>query len=180
MSVRKGKYDRGCGSVNVGIISSGISVGVPVSRNLDITASARLSYINSLYGSLLRGKSSEIRYNLNDLSVTAVWTPTRNDRVIADFFHNSDRLRIIDDSYALGTAMNWGNIAGAVTWEHKLPGGAMENSAYYSGFHNRLSLEMPQMGLRLPSEMAQVAVKGVIDLDFGLSLLHISEPTRPY
>lgn len=167
MSVRKGKYDRVCGSVNVGIISSGISVGVPVSHNLDITASARLSYINSLYGSLLRGKSSEIRYNLNDLSVTAVWTPTRNDRVTTDFFHNSDRLRIIDDSYALGTTMNWGNIAGAVTWEHKLPGGAMENSAYYSGFHNRLSLEMPQMGLCLPSEMAQVAVKGVIDLDFG-------------
>ncbi|MDE6457028.1 MAG: Plug domain-containing protein, partial [Muribaculum sp.] len=132
MSVRKGKYERVCGTLNVGVISSGISVGVSVSRNFDITASARVSYINDLYGSLLRGKSSEIRYNLSDVSVTGIWTPTSYDKVTADFFLNSDHLKVIDDAYVLDTEMKWGNIAGAVKWEHAMPGGSMQNSVYYS------------------------------------------------
>lgn len=164
MSVRKGKYERVCGTLNVGVISSGISVGVPVSRNFDITASARISYINDLYGSLLRGKSSEIRYNLSDVSVTGVWTPTSYDKVTADFFLNSDHLKVIDDAYVLDTEMKWGNIAGAVKWEHAMSGGSMQNSVYYSGFTNRLSLDMPQMGLHLPSEIGQLSVSGVVDL----------------
>lgn len=167
MSTRRGKLEHVDGSVNVGVISSGLSLGVPVSRTFDVTASARISYIDQLYGNLLKGKSSQINYNLYDIDVTAVWTPGERDRVTADFFYNSDRLHIVDDDYALGTFMKWNNTVGSVSWERRLSWGKMRTSAYYSGFSNTLSMIMPQLGLKMPSEIRQVSVNGMFDVNIS-------------
>lgn len=164
MSTRRGKLDRVAGSVNVGVISSGLGMSIPVSGTLDVIASARISYIDELYGKLLRGNSSATYYDLGDVSVTAVWTPGLHDRITSDFFMNSDNLRILDDAYAMNTLMKWKNIVASVGWEHRMGKGVIKTSAYYSGFSNRLSLAMPQLGLRLPSGISQVSVNGTIDL----------------
>lgn len=164
MSTRRGKLERVGASVNVGVISSGVSIGAPVSKSVDVTASARISYIDQLYGSLLKGKSSQIDYNLYDMDVTAVWTPGGSDRVTANFFHNSDRLHFIDDDYALGTFMKWNNTVGSLSWEHGTSWGSMRTSAYYSGFSNTLSMVMPQLRLDMPSRIWQASVNGMFDI----------------
>lgn len=164
MSTRRGKLESVRGSVNIGVISSGVSVGLPLSNTVDLTVTARTSYIDRLYGKLLKGKSSAIYYNLSDVCVTAAWTPGESDRVTADFFINSDNLKVTDDAYALGTVMKWGNVAGSVGWCHLLAHGEITNTAYYSGFNNSLTMEMPQLGIRMPSEISQLSVNGRLDL----------------
>lgn len=152
------------GSVNVGMLASSATVRIPVTNGLSVTASGRVSYIDALYGWLLRTDDTDTRYNLYDLNMTIEYHPSSRDRITANGFINRDRLLFKDDNYALDTRMGWGNSVASLSWSRT---GVVKQShtLYYSSMTNRLTLEMPQFLVEVPSSIMQGGLHGEIAVD---------------
>ncbi|MCM1518885.1 MAG: hypothetical protein NC117_09615 [Pseudoflavonifractor sp.] len=147
------------GTVNAGMLASSATVRVPVMAGLSVTASGRVSYIDALYGWLLRTDDTNTRYNLYDLNLTVEYHPASRDRITASGFLNRDRLTFKDDNYALDTRIRWGNNVASLSWEHtgKV---RMAHTLYYSSMSNQLDLVMPQLTVDVPSSIMQGGVHG--------------------
>lgn len=159
-SVRKYKAEKLSGSVNVGMLSSSLNMRTPVGTKADITLSARLSYINSLYSRLLKGNSTETLYDFQDYATTLRFFAAERSVFTLNLFRNNDHLDFIDKNYALDTKIEWHNSIASLDWSFEKGQTAMTHTAYFSEFGNRLSFIMPQLSFDAPSDIKQWAAGG--------------------
>ena len=167
--------DRCAGTVNAGILSSSATVKLPLSRRLSVIASGRISYIDELYGRLLKRRYSEVHYRFYDINLTANFNIDNNNVLSFNLFHNGDKLRYDDVNYALDTHIGWSNTLATLRWRHN-GSLSMTHRVYWSGFSNALGLDMPQVQVRMPSSLSVAGVAGDmrrwcfgdrVDLKFG-------------
>lgn len=146
--------------VRVGMIASSAWLRVPLSRRFSLVASARTSYIDALYSSLLRSRDTQAAYNLSDADLCADWLPADSHRIRATFHYNADHVRYTDLSYSLTTALRWHNLLGGVSWFCSASSFDAENSLYFTSFRNSLRLDMSSVWLDAPTGINEFGARG--------------------
>lgn len=148
------------GMVNLGLIAAGASVTTPAGRHADITASARISYLNLLYSSLLRDKSTDLGYGFKDLNLTARFQPTVADRIIINMFGNRDYLSTDDSRYALHTRFGWHNMLGACEWIHTRGHFDWRQTLFCSNFCSTFDMSMTSISADVTTAITQAGTRG--------------------
>lgn len=167
---RRGLTERVNGVVNVGLLASSATVSAPMGDRADITASARISYINTLYGSLLRANSTDIDYGFNDYNLTARFYPRQGDRLMLHLFYNRDFLGTADDRYALDTRFRWHNFLASAEWEHKRGAFDWHQTLYCSTFGSTFGMAMTRITAKVPSSVTETGTRGNGSFRFGGAL----------
>lgn len=140
------------GSVNVATTSTSATVRTGIADQLAVSMSARLSYINQVYGKFLDRSDVGLKFAFNDLNLSATYRISASDRLIATFFQSTDEVSCADNSYSLNTYLHWKNTVYNIGYSHY--GNIRFNAnIYHSSFANTLSLTMPQMSLNGPSSI---------------------------
>lgn len=147
-------------SVNVGIIDSGVALSTPIGKKLSVAASARISYINMMYGSMLDSDGTRTRYKFHDLNLTANYHISEHDRLQLNIFSNADNLRFTDDNYAMTTLLKWQNDIASMQWRHDSASMEWRQSAYVSRYKSSLGLLMLDFNLDVPSSVTHAGSNG--------------------
>lgn len=181
---RRGLTERVKGVVNVGLLASSATVSAPLGDRGDITASARVSYIDALYGSMLKANSTDIGYGFDDYNLTARLLAGAHDRLSVHLFYNRDFLKTNDDRYALDTRFRWHNFLAAGEWEHRTLRFDWHQNLYCSTFGSTFGMDMTRVGARIPSSITETGTRGHgsfrvggprdVRLLFGASASHLS------
>ena len=152
------------GELNAGMLSSSGYLAVPMAGGrVSVEAAARVSYINALYASFLRMDGSQARYDFGDFDAVVNYAPTGRDNLRGTVHYNRDHVTYDDVAYSLMTLLRWRNTAAGIDWRHEGDHMTMTHSAYYSGFSNRLGLDMGQIRLSAPTSIDRWGVKGVME-----------------
>lgn len=151
------------GTANAGIIASSATVRYAPVRALTVAASARVSYVNPLYGDLLNGHSTAIFYDFADLNLSLAFRPDPSSTVKASIFYSNDRLCFKDYNYVLDTKLDWSNLAASLSWSRQSRH-AYELTAYFSRFGGGVKLQMPQLQVNAPSVIGSAGLKGRLNL----------------
>lgn len=153
------------GTVNAGILSSSATLRTGMPLRWGITASARVSYIDQIYGRFLTTADRNIRYNFMDFNLSGALRIDSRNMLKVDFFHNTDRLTFGDGNYAMDLLLNWHNNMAGVAWHHSSSSVTTNVRTFYTGFSNTLSLRQPQLLIKAPSGLHQggVAADGTVD-----------------
>ena len=126
--------------VNTSLISSDATIGVACGKKSDLFLSARASYINLLYGSLLNIDGYKPNYGFQDANLTYAIHPSQKDDIVWTTYLSNDRLHLSIDSNTLSAQMQWQNAASSVYWNRKWDSGQMRTTLFGSGFRNHFSL----------------------------------------
>lgn len=140
------------GTANFGILSSSITLKSSLSEKFYALASARVSYIDLLYGKLLKGNSSVMKYNFQDFNLTIGYRPSPSDTINLNLLVSNDILGYDDSNYISDTKLKWRNLSAGATWRH---GGSLPLTlrAYYSLLDESLNLGIPQISIKAPSKI---------------------------
>ena len=150
------------GDFSVGLMSSQGTVRIPSGKRSALTASARISYLNMLYGSFLEIDGSMMEYSFSDINVTYLNKIDRNNTLYIDFYTGGDKVLLKDNASELyhDTSMEWGNMAVAAHWECGKGDTRIRSSLYYTGYDNRMRMK-GKYEIGLPS--------GIYDFGYKLS-----------
>lgn len=170
------------GEINAGMIASSVYVRTPAGKRLSVAASARVSYIDALYSSLLKDGSMEASYGFNDVGMVATASLSESDMLQATVHHNSDHVSYDDRDFSLTTALKWHNLLAGLRWIHDGSMLQADNEVYYSRFANTLTLDMQDVVLKAPTSTSELGAKGwfcfqainQVDLSVGYGLRHYS------
>ena len=165
------------GSINVGMLSSSVSLMCPIGSSFQFSIAGRISYVDQLYGSFFKGDTN-LNYRFGDLDANVLWEINKNNNIKAEFFYNNDHLQYSDNNYAMKTAIGWSNKMVSLTWSHSSKV-ECNNQLYFSGFDNSLNLNFPQFSIETPSNIKVTGLSGdfyqwikdyIIKLDYGYEL----------
>ncbi|MCM1450729.1 MAG: hypothetical protein NC102_00510 [Clostridium sp.] len=142
------------GAINAGMTAASASIASAMPNGLYIRGSGRISYLNQLYGSLLKTDKNAIEYSFADLNLTAGANVAGGDLQL-NVFHNFDRLDYADRNYSNDTKMEWRNTLAALHYTiHR--NYSYASDLYYSDFSNTLTLDNPQSALKAPSSLKTI------------------------
>lgn len=145
------------GEANVGMMASGVVAAVPLTDNISVGLSGRVSYLDAIYGSML-----DVDYQLNDVDVVVTASPSNRDFVRATFHRNGDNLDYRRGEYAVDLGLKWHNTAGGVEWRHRTGWMEMGWRAYYTEFSDQLWFGMAPFSVDAQAEVGQCAVEGAL------------------
>ncbi len=101
-----GNEDKIHGKFNLGILSSGLLLEGPMSKNWNFVVSGRTSYFN-LLGDLMKNKEDEFnqsfKYTIYDVNGKVTWQPNVNHKISLSIFTGRD------DQKSSESYTNWGN-----------------------------------------------------------------------
>jgi hypothetical protein len=166
------------GEINVGLIASTIFLKAPIGK-FTVAASARISYLNLLYGSLLHDDDFQAGYGFNDIDLVANGKLSPHDNLNITCHFNNDHLNFDDDTKAYDTSMRWKNILAGATWSHTSDRFTTSHTAYFSRFTNTLHMAMQDVHMAMPSSISDFGVNGKfvveevaphLSIDFGYAL----------
>ncbi len=144
---------------NIGIINSDLTLTIPMGRRNALWLSARSSYINWLYGKLLKLEEYALRYHFMDFNLTYLSQLTDHDQLLVTGFYSRDKMRVYSNNSPIDIRFPWQNIVGSVTWKHHLPNGLWTTNAYYSSFDNQLDAEVEAAQVKTDERFASAGVK---------------------
>lgn len=172
------------GEIALGLMSSQGTIKIPVSKKSALTASLRLSYLNLLYGSLLKIDGNELKYSFMDANITYVHRINNNNKFFADFYTGYDNASYAGNGSELylNTAMRWGNMLAAAHWHYDNSRLNIRQSIYFTGYKNRFHMGGVHE-FKLPSQIYDFGYNlsaGLYGFKFCLNLIehHIS-PQEP-
>ncbi len=121
------------GDFSVGMLSAQGTLAVPTGPRASLFLSARRTFINTVYGNLLKYEDYPLRYGFTDANLTWLWKPTDRDRVWVDLFGCLDHGQV---SAGLISNMEakWYNAIGALHWNHYFSGATLKQRAYFTTF----------------------------------------------
>jgi len=96
-------------NASLGLVSAQATVVVPAGEKLEITASARKSYLNLLFSSLLQFDGNSVGYDFADANASVKWHPNAKNSLDATLYYSRD----------VGNAEYVGSVVGGV-WDQKL------------------------------------------------------------
>ena len=144
---------------NIGIVNSDITFTIPMGKKHALWLSARSSYINWLYGSLLKMDSYAIRYHFMDYNLTYAGQLSDDDQLVITGFYSRDKLRLFSDDGHTDIGFPWQNIVGSAYWNHKMDDGNWRSTIYYSSFDNQLDVLADSIVVKTDEQFAVVGTK---------------------
>ncbi|MDE6339607.1 MAG: hypothetical protein K2K97_07465 [Muribaculaceae bacterium] len=160
---------RTSGMANLGLIAASATVSTPLGDKADITASGRVSYLNLIYGKLLRDNTTDMGYGFYDFNLTSRFRPAENDRLVMNIFYNRDFLSTDDSRFALATHFRWHNLMGSCEWNHSADKFKWYQTLYCSSFGSSFDMEMTGISAYVRSGIIQGGTRGNGSFGLGAS-----------
>ena len=169
--------------LSLGLLSAQGTVDIPMGKS-SLKLSARRTFINLIYGGMLKYEDNAMRYGFTDANVTWTWKPTKNDRITVDLFGSMDNGNFTGVGLFEKMDMNWYNAMGAVHWNHYFSEASLKQTAYYTtcgldpqilafGVYGRVQSYIMDYGYRAKFHWK--------DWDFGARVsAYYVQPQNPY
>jgi hypothetical protein len=125
-------------NVRIGLIDGQIHLSTPISSKSSLFVSARKSYIPTMF------ITSGLKYTFDDYNLTVVNEPNKNNTLIWNVYTGSDRLVFPDVNSGLNLNLDWDNLVSSLIWKTKLKKGTLEQTLYYSNYHDKNALSQFQ------------------------------------
>ena len=124
---------------NIGIVNSDLTFTVPMGKRNALWVSARASYINWLYGRLLKFNDFNVQYDFQDVNLTYASQMTDKDRLVATAFYSHDKMGVKMDNGTVDLRFPWQNIVGSLYWNRHWGQSNWRTTVFYSSFDNQLN-----------------------------------------
>lgn len=148
------------GDFTLGLMSFQGTIGVRLGKKSHMKLSARRSYLNLLYGRWLTFLDSRVEYGFGDYNFTYLFTPTRKDKIWLDFYFGNDNVVLSEKSFNIDLGVDWGNLAGALHWEHSGSSILHRHTFFYSGYSSDVQVDQDDARVGLPSYIRSAGYKG--------------------
>ena len=174
------------GTLNVGIMSSQGTLRIPIKERTLLTLSGRGSYLNLLYGPLLKvDDDTQIKYGFFDANATLHHRFNDRNSIIANFYMGQDNGGFYHTGYQDDVSVRWGNHLASVLWMYEDRGGwKMKHSVYNTRYFNRMYMDFPDIHASLPSSIMDFSYKGEVycrGISLGADFIyHIIQPQDPH
>lgn len=140
------------GEVAVGLISSQGTVRLPVRKDAELAVSLRASYLNMLYGSLIKGNDGAgLEYSFYDANVTYNQIVNHNNRVLFNLYLGNDNATMDEKQMLASINVKWSNVMGSLQWQYDNGTLRISNNAYYTRSLSKGSFTMAALNASLPS-----------------------------
>lgn len=110
------------------------TLALPAGRGSTLYLSGRGSYLDLLYGPLLKFDGLELGYGLQDYNLTWVCHPGERDRLRLSLYHGLDRMQLRQEGFGNTSHMDWHNSTAALHWEHHAPRAIVRQQATFSHY----------------------------------------------
>lgn len=166
---------------SIGLLSAQGTVDIPLGKS-SLKVSARRSFINLIYGGMLKFEDDPIRYGFTDGNITWTWKPTRRDRITVDLFGSLD-----DTQFVTGVIeelkMKWYNAMGAIHWNHYFPGATLKQTVYGTTYGLKPNLRAFNIPASMDSYIIDYGYRAKLSwngFDFGARVSsYIAQPQNP-
>lgn len=145
-------------SGDIGLISSQVTLALPLSRKTALYLSGRKTYVGLTLKPIIRSLASNkedempFDYEFQDYNLTLINKPSDNDQIVFNAYWGKDHLNIKDPDYMLDGKMDWWNLATSLSWQHRWQKGlTMKNTFFMSQYDNSLRIRQNSLSARLPS-----------------------------
>ena len=168
---------------SIGLLSAQGTVDIPMG-NSSLKISARRTYLDLLFGGMLRYEDNAMTYNFTDANVTWTWKPTKRDRIIVDLFGSLDMGIFTGVGLFENMDGRWYNGMGAIHWNHYYSEATLKQTAYYTT--SGLDPKIKAFGVfgRLQSYIMDTGYKAKLhwkNWDFGVRYsAYFTQPQNPY
>ena len=170
------------GEFAVGVMSSQGTLRIPVNKKTALFVSLRASYLNLLYGSLLKLDGSQLKYSFSDFNATYLYNPSERNKIWLDIYGGYDDAFIIE-SAASEFSAQWGNFLIAAHHEYLSDDFKLKHYVYTTNYKNCFSILRQELDFRMPSAISDFGYAGTLTGEnwrCGLSaVLHRIKPQSP-
>jgi hypothetical protein len=141
----------------LGLLSSQITLSVPISTKTGFYISGRKTYIDEIVGTLLKTNkgnaetgSQGFNYGFSDGNLTFMTQFTKKNSITIDAFLSGDKFSVNDAKMSLNAVLKWSNIVVTPTWRCLLgETTTMKNTVFFTRYENDLVMNQSavQMGI---------------------------------
>ena len=156
MELLKRPVDKLGGEFTVGPMSSQGTLRIPVSKKMSIIASARVSYLNALYGRWLEFEGSKLRYSFSDYNITWFYQPNKRNKLWLNSYYGYDDAKLREQDIHSDINVKWSNFLASFHWEHSFYSSKLMQYAYISRHDNRLRFLQVDGNEELPSDIQDI------------------------
>lgn len=186
MQVIEEQTDSMNGTLSIGIMSSQGTVRIPVKGRTTLTVSGRASYLNLLYGPLLKiDDATQIKYGFFDANATLHHRLNDRHSIIVNFYMGQDKGSVYNRNNEDDVSVRWGNHLASVLWVYEgRTGWQTKHTFYNTRYYNRMYMNIPDIQASLPSSIMDFGYKGEArwrGLSFGADFAyHVIQPQAPH
>lgn len=148
---------------NIGLVHSDLTLQIPCGKKSALWISARASYINLLYGKLLKISGMSFNYYFMDYNLTYAIHPTDKDEILLYGFYSRDKMGL-KDTTGMDIGICWQNVVGGCKWNHALTGGQWQTTVSFSGFGNNINVDMNESAVQTKDRFASLDLKNRLSL----------------
>ena len=170
------------GDISLGLLSAQGTLSIPTGKKSTLTVSARRTFINTVYGKVLKYENYPMYYGFTDANLTWLWKPTKRDNVWIDLFGCMDKGELASGLLEK-MAAQWYNGLGAIHWNHYFPDATLKQHLYFSTYG--MTAEAKAFGAlgRMPSFIRDFGYRGSVswkDWKFGAHISYYRvQPQNP-
>lgn len=158
---------------DVGLISSSFAASVKLHDQWAIHAGLRASYINPIINLFTEPNSPlDLNYDFWDANLSAVYTPTHNDRIKLSAYAGSDNLSINSSSFVFDGGIDWSNRTVSLQWDHQSNDSCSRMHALYgSNYDNKIRSSQFDQSFSLPNSIVDGGFKSIWSRKMGRTLV---------
>ena len=151
---------------NIGLVNSDITFAIPMGKKHALWLSARTTYINLIYGKLLKMDGMQLRYHFMDFNATYSGQLSEDDQLVITAFYSRDKMDVSASNSLTEIAFPWQNIVGSAYWNHRLEQGNWRSTVVFSSFDNQLQGKTDSARVSTNEQIAVVGIKNSMEWDF--------------
>jgi hypothetical protein len=146
---------------SLGLLSSQITLSVPISKKTGFFISGRKTYIDEIVGPLLKSdkgnaknESEDFKYGFFDSNLTFITEFSKKNVLTIDAFLSGDKFEVNDPKVSLNADLKWSNVVVTPTWRCLLSETTtMKNSFYFTRYENDLFMNQSDVKMKVSSYM---------------------------
>jgi hypothetical protein len=147
---------------NAGLLSSQVTLSVPVNNRSGLYVSGRKTYVDELTSLFSDPKKEnkeeqDLKYGFSDLNLTYISKITEKQLFTIDAFISNDKLDVIDRKSSFNSNLKWGNFAVSSDWSYQLSEETtLKNSIYFTRYYNKLDLLQGAVQMKISSYIQDI------------------------
>lgn len=154
------------GSLNVGLISSQGTVGVPLGKKSAVYVSGRGTYMDYIISRLSVSGQFTPDYGFQDYNATWTYCPDEDNNIRLSMYYGKDRADFSYLSYQARAKMAWSNAAASLSWDSGLNGRAdMRHAIFFSRNGNDFGIRQAGASMSLPSHLMDLGYRGSVGMN---------------
>jgi hypothetical protein len=143
----------------LGLLSSQITLSVPITKKSGFYISGRKTYIDEIVGPLLKSdkgnskkETEDFKYGFSDFNLSFITEFSKKHTLTIDAFLSGDAFGVHDPNVSLDADLKWSNMVVTPTWRYLLgETTTMKNSFYFTRYENNLLMNQSAVQMEISS-----------------------------